>query len=260
MHPQTPLRYWHLLSLDAPTVAIVWTGFVAQCAHLELPQVLLPSMFAAVWILYAGDRLLDSHPRVNNHARDRLQERHHFHARHRLFFLAMLVLVTIGLTRLLIHIPLTFLVLYLVLCGVLGVYFVLIHMPPIALPKLPKELIVGVFFAAAVFAPLTHSPLFFALPAAIFAGVCTLNCLFINFWEGENKVSKRRIYLLSAALLMFCVVGLCSEEPWALFAACLFSVALLLALHVLRNRLAPLTLRACADLVLLTPVLFMRIL
>ena len=54
------LTHWHLLSLDAPTVATVWTLYIASAAHLHLPLRLPVAMFSSVWLLYAVDRLLDS--------------------------------------------------------------------------------------------------------------------------------------------------------------------------------------------------------
>ena len=46
--------YWHLLSLDAPTVATLWTIFVARACRVELPASFAGAMFLAVWIIYAA--------------------------------------------------------------------------------------------------------------------------------------------------------------------------------------------------------------
>ena len=56
----TPLTLWHLLSLDAPTVAVLWTWFIARTNHVHLPLASLAAMALAVWILYAADRFLDA--------------------------------------------------------------------------------------------------------------------------------------------------------------------------------------------------------
>ena len=84
------LALWHLLSLDAPTVAVIWTWFVARAEHVRLPWATPAAMGIAVWMLYAGDRLLDA--RVLDGVRtawtgERLEARHLFHYRHRRGFL-----------------------------------------------------------------------------------------------------------------------------------------------------------------------------
>ena len=55
-----PLVLWHLLSLDAPTVAALWTWFIARANHIRLPLASPVAMALAVWMLYAADRLLDA--------------------------------------------------------------------------------------------------------------------------------------------------------------------------------------------------------
>ena len=56
----TPLRLWHLTSLDAPTVAVVWTLAFAWAAEVTLP-IWVPALLAlAAWAVYIGDRLLDA--------------------------------------------------------------------------------------------------------------------------------------------------------------------------------------------------------
>src|SRR5215469_2732137 len=47
--PHNPLARWHLLSLDAPTVAAVWVWFVAASNQIHLPLVSALAMALAVW-------------------------------------------------------------------------------------------------------------------------------------------------------------------------------------------------------------------
>ena len=56
---KSPLVLWHLLSLDAPTVAALWTWFIAEACHVHIPLLSTLAMAVAVWTLYAADRLLD---------------------------------------------------------------------------------------------------------------------------------------------------------------------------------------------------------
>ncbi|HEX3435703.1 MAG TPA: hypothetical protein VHT24_02975 [Pseudacidobacterium sp.] len=68
--------YWHLLSLDAPTVAALWSWSFARAAHVELP-ILAPLLLAAgTWLVYVADRILDGASRAKY---DGLQLRHHFY-------------------------------------------------------------------------------------------------------------------------------------------------------------------------------------
>jgi hypothetical protein len=55
-----PLALWHLLSLDAPTIAALWTWFIASANHIHLPIASTLAMALAVWMLYAADRLMDA--------------------------------------------------------------------------------------------------------------------------------------------------------------------------------------------------------
>jgi hypothetical protein len=213
-----PLALWHLLSLDAPTVAALWTWFVARSLHIALPWTLPLAMFLAVWLLYAADRLLDvraptnsrhsersefpairpskadrsdarypSEPRYLARSTQKLEARHLFHSRHRTRFLAAICAVTLALLPLLPAIPRRTLHLYLILAALLLVWFALIHLAPICKP-LPKELLPGPFFATAIFLPsLSAGALPLALAAALFALLCIANCLFIYAWEHPSQ-------------------------------------------------------------------------
>jgi hypothetical protein len=237
-------------------------------------------MALAVWILYAADRLLDA--RVLNTAplaeQQELEPRHHFHHRHRPAFLAGIVACSLALTPLLLKLPPEALRLYLVEAGVLVAWFLVIHIAS-GSRRLPKELAVGPFFAAAVFIPTVSRlpadrPALLA-PAVLFSALCSLNCLYIYAWEHEpeerrsrshpsTRVAVRNLGLLTAAVAVAGVVlGTVLPGVWPLPVACSLSAAALFTLHRLRSRLHPTTLRAAADLALLTPALllpFLRLL
>jgi hypothetical protein len=282
--PHSPRRsglaLWHLLSLDAPTVAALWTWFIAHCAHVTLPWTAPIAMFVAVWMIYAADRLLDArvldtaqHPAILID----LEERHRFHYLHRKRFLIGMACGALTLGLLLPHIYPRALVLYTLLASMLGVWMLLIH----ALPqsgngarRLPKEFAVGIFFPAACFIPtVAHAPwlqLQLLPAAALFAAVCSLNCLYLYAWEHPSSPhpprnahwttlwSIRHLVHLSLLILMLGVVlALSFHAIAALTLACTLSVVCLLTLHMNRRRIRAVHLRAAADLVLLTPVLFL---
>lgn len=282
----SPLVLWHLLSLDAPTVAAVWTVFIGWCAGVRLSWVDPVAMFVAVWILYAADRLLDAKPLFTSPLPTTLEERHHFHHRHRARFLRCMLAASLPLTFLLHWTNEGALHLYVLLACLLSAWLLLVHArpaPSATSHRLPKELAVGVFFPAAVFiptvarAPALRAPL---LPIALaFATICTLNCLFLYAWEHPRKrgfahlstrIAVRHLKAIAlvctlAIDLLFlivetmhrpdgsCWLGSLAHAPAALGACTLSGVALLL-LHVFRNRIHPTCLRALADLVLLTPI------
>jgi hypothetical protein len=267
-----PLDLWHLLSLDAPTVAALWTWFIASTNHIHLPASSIAAMFIAVWTLYASDRLLDARL-LSLHPLDTgtLEARHYFHHRQRSAFIAGVLLASIALAILLPHLTPEAIRLYLILGGFVFAYFILIHVTQSA-HRLPKEFAVGICFAAATFIPTVarqpHLRLSLIPPAALFAALCSLNCLFIFAWEHDSKhtithpiTSAALRYLPQfATTLTIAGLGLCfldRRTPWHIAAACTVSLVLLQLLHHYRRQIPAVTLRAAADLALTTPLLFL---
>ncbi len=279
---RTPLQLWHLLSLDAPTVAAVWTVFLAWSAGVHLALWDPAAMFLAVWMLYAGDRLLDAKPLFTDPLLPELRSRHRFHHRHRTAFLRGIALASLPLTFLLHRTQPAVLHLYILLASLLVVWLLLVHArptPSATAHRLPKELAVGLFFPAAVFIPtVARAPSLrpALLPGALlFAVLCSLNCLFLYAWEhpastrhahpstrwavGHLQPRALTCTFLSAVLALLAVAlprtwPATLPHPAAVFLACGLSSALLLLLHARRRRISPLTRRALADFVLLTPI------
>ncbi len=276
------LEWWHLLSLDAATVAGLWAYAFGRAMGLHLP-VMAPLLLATgTWMIYVGDRILDGlHPQTTGGMR----KRHYFYAEHRgAFLLCGLVVGTclawLILTRMQ---PLVRREDTILFVGA-AVYFYIIHSRGRRVERwLPKELVVGVLFAAATAVPTwarvpgRHLRL---LPAVVlFAGLCWLNCVAIEWWEHqgtprrseaasqEAHVSTRWAarYLRRAAAgfagasLVLAAVAYHGPEPevaW-LEIALLVSSLLYILLDVFRRRLTSLELRIAADAALLTPLLFL---
>jgi uncharacterized membrane protein (UPF0136 family) len=232
-------------------------------------------MFIAVWMLYAADRLLDTRLLDSQSPREQhLEARHYFHHRHRTAFLTGILLASVALAPLLLRLSTEAIHLYLLLGGLLFGYFVLIHATRSA-HRLPKEIAVGIFFAAATFIPTVarHPGLRLTLlpSALLLATLCSLNCLFIYAWEHDPKrptpadhpthastrFALRHLSILSIAILLvgFALALLDPHAPRLIPAATALSSILLLFLHYRRHRIPALSLRAAADLVLLTPIL-----
>ena len=232
LETQSPLDLWHLLSLDAPTVATLWLIFVAHATHTAIPPRFPAVMFLAVWLIYAADRILEQ---------DDFEPRHRFHQDHAKAFLTTMAGAAIALSLLLarIHLPSA----YFVVAAAFLAWFAAVHLTPLRLPKEPAT---GLFFAAAIFAPEFPK----AWPEALaFALLCTLNCAWINRWE--SSAPGRYVPQLTAALVLILL------HPTPITAAIALAAAALLTLNHYRARFHPTTLRAAADLALLTPILFL---
>jgi hypothetical protein len=277
---QSPLVQWHLLSLDAPTVATVWTLFIARCAGVALPWRGPMAMFVAVWMLYAADRLLDARPQLDGSSPPDLEERHRFHHRHRTAFLSAIAAAS-GVLAVLLHgLNPRAMRLYALLAALLAAWLLLIHARPLPTDttrRLPKELAVGLFFPAAIFIPtVARAPqlrLVLLPAAALMAAVCTLNCLLLYAWEHAaprtqahwtTRWATAHLTPLAACIVatalfvaVFSTVGVLPGLDRAPALACAFSATLLFALQTQRRRWQPVTIRACADLVLLTPLIWM---
>jgi hypothetical protein len=283
-----PIVGWHLLSLDAPTVAMLWSWFIARSSGIRLPFVAILAMGVAVWMLYAADRLLDARSLTSSafavpaSARSgELEARHHFHRHHQQAFRAGLALASLVLACLVPQLAEQSIRLYAILGAPLLAYFILIHSSSsrpanLRSPRVPKEIAVGIFFSAAAFIPtVARNPALRAplLPIAALLGiVCSLNCLFIYAWEHPagtadppsephpaTRFSLRFLPALTALAILACL-GLAisdSAAPWPLPAAIAAAAASLLLLHRNRHQLSSLVLRAAADLCLLTPLLFL---
>jgi hypothetical protein len=295
-HPANPLALWHLLSLDAPTVAVLWTWFIASANHVRLPLASALAMAITVWMLYAADRLMDARLMddrlldANPAHHEDLEARHYFHHRHRTAFLTGILLASIALAILLPRLDAEAIHLYLILGGLVAGYFILIHatssaaaqqkvahrLPAHRLPahRLPKEIAVGLCFAAATFIPTVARRPDLRLPllpsALLFAALCSLNCLFIYAWEHDNSRTHRpahaitRIALHNLPLLTILVALTCTsltvfnhQAPWPIPCATAISAALLLLLHHQRHVMSRTNLRAAADLALTTPLLLL---
>lgn len=258
-------RYWHLLSLDAPTVAALWAWFFGRWLRLPLPPLAVPLLALGTWLFYVADRLLDSR------AAALPQERHRFHRRHRRAFLTAALpaaaLLAVSSWR---WLPWAELRAYAVL-GVVGLLYLLwVHRrreaPPAAAAKATA--------VAAVFALATAVPAWaaagpqrpeLALGVALFAGACWLNCFAINVWEGAERPTgaptggatggRGAAVAWAAAALALAAAGALPRPP-AL--AVLLAALLFLALHAGRRRLSALHLRIAADAALLTPLFWLR--
>lgn len=229
----------------------------------------------ATWLLYVADRLLDG---LQAPDAGTLQERHHFHLRHRKAFLAAAVPALASLAWFVTKRmdPAARREDCILACCAL-LYLLCVHLPfstePRAPVRLPKELFVGIIFAAACVIPAwsrqaAARPMLL-LPAVLFGTLCWLNCAAIEHWESpvDSATQSHRttrwigshlrgvcLSLVAAALLSL-ALPIRTARPATLDLSIALSALLVLWIHRNRNRWASLRVRAAADAVLLTPAI-----
>jgi len=252
---------------------------------VRLPLSSLLLLALGTWIMYVSDRILDG-LRGNGQGGDGLRERHFFYARQRRYF------VIAG-------IPVVLLLIWLVATHMLStareadalvfalamLYFGLVHVCGPEIERwLPKELAVGVLFAAATAVPAWarlagHRSSLIPI-AALFAVLCWLNCTAIEKWEWPRIAAVQAHASTRWAQLHLPAISLCvalaaavagaqsiffgssffgspvsgsSVVMSTLDFACALSAGLFLVLD--RSRLSAFHLRIAADVALLTPLL-----
>jgi hypothetical protein len=250
------LRYWHLASFDAPTVAVVWSLAFAWVAGIHLVRWVLMLQILVVWTVYVGDRLLDARSGLQR-AGTGMRERHWFHWRHRRMLVPIAVLATLAGLAIAFHWMPSAIWRRDSLVGAASLaYFAHVHGVGRKARAFPKELLVGFLFTAGCALPSCSWSL--TLPVTFFAVLAWLNCWAIEQWETSTLNSAvSRIALTIAASGLF--ASLCflaySARSSSLLLAGAASAALLALLDRFRTQMTAVTVRTFADIALLTPIL-----
>jgi hypothetical protein len=263
--------HWHLLSLDAPTVAAIWCWSFARVAHVDLPPLAPLLLAVGTWLVYVADRILDGLDSAN---RTRLRERHYFYMQHRTAFLVAGAIICpafiwVVFTRMSPAVRLEDAAVF----AVAALYFLLVHTHGRTAERwLPKELAVGALFAAATVVPawarVSGERLVLTPIVAVFALLCWLNCVAIESWESPAADSLHATTIwaarhlpaltLATGALSF-AAGLASLHDSArlcLFLASAISALVLYWLARRRKHMSAMQVRVAADAALLTPLLF----
>lgn len=272
--PPTSVRpaWWlwpHLLSLDAPLVALVWQRWWAHVAGITLPGTRAIILALGVWLIYLADRLADS---TDSDNRQGGATRHVFSGDRRRVLLLLTALLGITLTTLTPRwLPAAEFRAGLGLLALATGYFGLIHCWPGRrwAAYLPKEAAVGAIFVSGtaffVVCRSPHLPGVFWLGNGLFAAVCFLNCALITKWERQRWDLRERSSLLNAFPRLSARLGIMgvgvgaaslgvawtASSPAAVPVA--LSALLLAGLDTCEGRISRETLRVLADVVLLTP-------
>lgn len=275
-----PAECWHLLSLDAPTVAALWAWSIGRAAHVAVSTDSLLLLFLGTWLLYVADRVLDG---VHQDSA-LLRERHLFYRRHRAAALAAAVPVAGVLAWLVLHMLGRARRADLLLFALAAAYFALVHLRGRAIERwFPKELLVALIAAGAIAVPAWsrstrgHGVAMFLLLIALFASVCWLNCVAIEKWERPQTAAsrgapiadpttqwgQRHLRPIGAAIAIggiFAAGALLGLDHTAAAVLCLAGGASALLLVLLdfsqsRGNISAFHLRVAADAALLTPLL-----
>ena len=273
-----PAWLWcNLLSLDAPVVAIVWQILFARCFSAQVGISASATLGLTVWFIYVADRMLDAlrwNPELI------LPARHAFCREHwnGMAVAAIAGLFTLG--GLCARLPFPLLRNGAVLLAAVGVYFAIVHGRPVNLRRFwPKEVIVGgIFCLGTCLAAWTGSRSSIRsemiLPALLFAALCVLNCVAIEYWEWNGCSSSwnesphpvslwigRRITSLSLAVAITAAfsLALSPAKTHPLFFALLLSSLIIGYLSRRSQLFAVPSRRVLADVALLTPLLTLAI-
>jgi hypothetical protein len=269
----------HLLSLDAPLVAVLWQLLFAKALRVHLAPVVTLVMALVIWLIYVADRILDS-CRAEQDMRQAL--RHRFYRAHRVAFSPAFFMVLLA-TGWMAYGDLGFrmwrdgLLLATAVGGYLAVVHVLGHR---AQRWFPKEIAVAILFGIGTFMPVgvrvQQLHLRFLLPFLLFLAVLWMNTLFIEYseWVTLRERNADRPHestiLVGKHLAAFGagvgVLALCAmASGWFPSARPILLAEGLSALGLgllgwQWRRISSYAVRVTADAVLLTPVLLLMLL
>ncbi len=269
--PPILLRSWHLLSLDAPTIALVWLFAFAWAARITLP-IWIPIVLASgAWSVYLLDRILDARSALLLNQASELRQRHIFHWRWRSYLFPLAILfVALAISLAIAEMPPAARLRNSILMAVALAYFLGVHARAVGLAtakfawlKNFKELFVALIFTAACVLPTfarAHLSSALSVSALLFIALAWLNCHAIQLWESPGNSAKNSV-LVAAILLGILAIftAWLSARVDARFAvldaAVALSALLIVLLQIYKQHFSALSLRIAADLALLTPML-----
>jgi hypothetical protein len=259
--------------LDAPAVAVLWQAFFARSLHADVRWPAFVALGGSVWLIYAVDRLLDS---LRIEAAP-VASRHRFYRVHWWSALsgsgAVIILLAVACSYLSIRVLRN----GVMMASLVAIYFLVVHAAPRPLRHWwPKEIAVGILFTLgtclATWTKLGPAQSLVIRPAILFASLCSLNCVAIEFWEWKHLRG------IASAPPHLCTVWMGRRLPYLAFLIAIVSCTLLwvpvlrpffapLVLSALAfwwldqnsNRLSTDALRVLADVSLLTPLLLLRL-
>jgi len=254
MHSR-PWLWPNLLSLDAPIVALLWQLLFVRCFHGSLGTLPAALLAVAVWLIYVADRTLDAWRGVTE------QPRHKFYGRHWRAVLPIWIMALGGGAWLAwSRLPERLFYEGAVVALCTALYLAAVHLAPGLLRRAgSKESAVAVLFGlgaslAAWPGVQTTSDV---LAILLFSCLCWMNCAAIDDWEHGHEL---RPSVIAAAGLVALTATLLLKDHRPILGAAETAGALgLILLDRLQRRCSPEALRVLADVVLLTPILFLPV-
>jgi len=252
-------------------VAIAWALLFARAGRVHIGGATVAVLALAVWLIYLADRLFDGLAAVDQSA---LRERHRFCARHRAGVCACAalgVILAAWLARKGLNV--SDVKAGMLLAGLVGVYMLCVHLGGAAVSRsFPKEVAVGVIFAAGAALPVWSQSEALSWSGiclwALFAMICTLNCMAIESWEkqaiakttaGQPPTMKWAGSRIGAFATLAVTVSLpvffLFPREHAAVEASTGAALLILLLNLFRTRLSGNLLRVLADGALLAPAI-----
>lgn len=271
---QRSLLLGNLLSLDAPAVAVSWLLLLGDCFQLTVARGNIAALFLTVWLIYLVDRCVDSFSLQPDGPRSARQT---FCARNRGLWLSSILFVGFVDASVVCFTLERAIVLRGIFLGSIVLAYLTINWSCdkiwTAVPF--KEAIIGFLFSTGTLLGLGST--LFVMPTAIllagglFALLCFANCVNIASWERnldriQNKHSIATRFgpalrlgkFLAATLIAGSILLVWIDvAAWPMAACIAASSMALIALN--KIRICRDERSALADLVLLTPVMFLAL-
>ena len=255
MHSR-PWLWPNLLSLDAPIVALLWQLLFVRCFHGSLGTLPAALLAVAVWLIYVADRTLDAWRGAPGSAE---QPRHQFYRRYwRAVLPVWIAALAAGFWLAWSRLPGPLFVEGLAVASGTALYLAAVHLAPGLLRRTgSKESAVAVLFGlgaslAAWPGVQTTSDV---LAILLFSCLCWMNCVAIDDWEREKQL--RPSVIAAAAIVALVAACLLRDHRPILGAAETAGALGLVLLDRTRGRYSTQALRVLADVVLLTPIVFL---
>jgi hypothetical protein len=254
--------------LDAPLVAISWQWLFARTFHARIDLAERAVLFLTAWAIYLLDRIGDSFSSVQS---SDVSLRQTFCLQHRgVMILIVALIVPADATYALIALNRETLLCGAIVGALIGCYLAINHCVPALWKTAPvKELSIGFLFALGVVSSTLHGGFAFAAATLLFGTLCALNCLSISVWEmpldrAQHRVSFatvlpawRRLPETGCWLLAVTAMAVASTGRLQPLLLCITAAAVLLDLLHRFSGLSRDNRVAMADIVLLTPLVFL---